>query len=366
MPCAIVNRKVKFLIDTGASVTVLSSAIYKAIPPRERPELKKPPKSLHLEGADDTEITIDGLATMDFLIGDNVYQWNMYIAPIAEDGLLGMDFLYDNDFVFGAEGGLQLNGYHVDIELEGNNAIAQRIQLNEDIVIPAMSECVAICMTTEIFKGSAHTYITEPIPEKVIADDIHIGSTLIDRRTNVGVPVRLMNTSAEDKILHGGTVVANIIEVMDVVTIARSEREDTLHSHKLRTLSATTKEQTKGSQPWPEPLRDLFERSVTDLSQEHAAGLHSLLDKHIELFAKSPGDLGRTSVATHKIPTGDALPIKQPPRRPPCAFRDEEERIIREQLEAGVIRESTSPWAMRLFTFRKRTDQHAHVWTTGD
>ncbi len=78
------------------------------------------------------------------------------------------------------------------------------------------------------------------------------------------------------------------------------------------------------------------------------------LIKHSDVFAKSPNDLGRTSVLKHKIDTGNSAPIRQRPRRPPIAFDKEEEKIIESQLTAGVIRESKSPWASPLVYVRKK------------
>lgn len=57
----------------------------------------------------------------------------------------------------------------------------------------------------------------------------------------------------------------------------------------------------------------------------------------------------------HKInTTPNTQPIKQRPRRAPKAFAGEEEKIIKEQLEANIIQESTSPWASPLVYVKKR------------
>ena len=53
-----------------------------------------------------------------------------------------------------------------------------------------------------------------------------------------------------------------------------------------------------------------------------------------------PMDLGRTDVMEHTIQSGDARPIKLAPRRTPRAFVEEEEKIIKEKLDAGLIRPS--------------------------
>ena len=57
---------------------------------------------------------------------------------------------------------------------------------------------------------------------------------------------------------------------------------------------------------------------------------------------------------THHIDTGTSKPIKQQPRRTPKAFEGEEEKILREQLQASVIPESSSPWASPIIYVRKK------------
>ena len=51
-------------------------------------------------------------------------------------------------------------------------------------------------------------------------------------------------------------------------------------------------------------------------------------------------DLGLASLAEHSIDTGNAKPIKQPFRRVPLAFANEEKEAINKLLGQGVIRPS--------------------------
>ena len=59
-------------------------------------------------------------------------------------------------------------------------------------------------------------------------------------------------------------------------------------------------------------------------------------------------------MVTHNISTHTAKPIKQQPRRTLKALEDEEEKILQEQLQAGIIQESTSPWASPIVYVRKK------------
>ena len=66
--------------------------------------------------------------------------------------------------------------------------------------------------------------------------------------------------------------------------------------------------------PLPDHLRCLYEESIKGKSKAQHAQVHSLLQKHEKVFSKDEYDLGHTHLVEHTIDTGNAKPIKQPPR----------------------------------------------------
>ena len=76
--------------------------------------------------------------------------------------------------------------------------------------------------------------------------------------------------------------------------------------------------------------------------------------QHENTFATSPTDLGRCSVLKHWIDTAGAAPIRQPMCRTPQGFKQEEEKHLEGQIEAGVIRPSKSPWNPPVVRVRKK------------
>ena len=62
-----------------------------------------------------------------------------------------------------------------------------------------------------------------------------------------------------------------------------------------------------------------------------------------------------TSLTEHAIDVGVHKPIKQPPRRVSAAFADEEENVIKQTEEQGIIRPSESPWASPIVLVRKKS-----------
>ena len=47
--------------------------------------------------------------SLEFKIQKDIFKWDVFVAPIREDGLMGLDFLQAHNYVLGAEFGLKLN-----------------------------------------------------------------------------------------------------------------------------------------------------------------------------------------------------------------------------------------------------------------
>ena len=89
----------------------------------------------------------------------------------------------------------------------------------------------------------------------------------------------------------------------------------------------------------------------SQLTPAQCQELGSLLAKFEPLFQTLPG---HTSIAEHRISTGDATPVRLSPYRIPHAFRETVHRELKEMLEHGVIEHSNSDWAAPLVTVQKK------------
>ena len=72
--------------------------------------------------------------------------------------------------------------------------------------------------------------------------------------------------------------------------------------------------------------------------------INQVLKENDDVFSTEKYKPGECLLEPCEIPTGNAAPIKQRPRRLPLEKRHLEEQV-REMMEAGVIRPSNSPWA---------------------
>ena len=151
--------------------------------------------------------------------------------------------------------------------------------------------------------------------------------------------------------------------------MAQENEEDEENFHRARRVKlqpeATVKSQGTGpantrevkigmTTPVPEHLQDLFNRSTKDLGEREKGQVAALLKNFKDSFSRDDWDIGLTNLAEHEIQTGNAAPIKQPPRRVPLAYSDKEKAAIEDMKAKVVIRESVSPWASPICLVSKK------------
>lgn len=79
-----------------------------------------------------------------------------------------------------------------------------------------------------------------------------------------------------------------------------------------------------------------------------------LLRKFSNTFSNNDTYLGLTHLVEHSIETGGAKSIKQPPRRVPMAFTQEEKNLIDQMMQQCIIKASCSPWSSPLLLVVKK------------
>ena len=107
-----------------------------------------------------------------------------------------------------------------------------------------------------------------------------------------------------------------------------------------------------------EGLRVEFEAMIdwerTTLTETERKSMLSLLWEYRDSFSKGAQDVGRADLVEHQIPTADANPVKQAPRRVPHALRPVVEEQVESMLRSEIIRPSTSPWASPIVLVKKK------------
>ncbi|KAL1234522.1 Retrovirus-related Pol polyprotein from transposon gypsy [Trichinella spiralis] len=99
------------------------------------------------------------------------------------------------------------------------------------------------------------------------------------------------------------------------------------------TGQVTTDKPTQASEGCGQQLHALADAAECSITGKQT--LESILRRHSRAISRNDDDLGRTSLVTHRIETGEAQPIKQPPRRLP----------VGQMLVSGVIEPASGPWS---------------------
>ena len=93
------------------------------------------------------------------------------------------------------------------------------------------------------------------------------------------------------------------------------------------------------------------------LSPSEKKQVLEVLHRYSNIFSHHDADLGFTDTVEHKITTTDDIPVKQPDRRVPPQLVPEVKNILEKWLDAGIIKESNSPFASQMVMVRKKTGE---------
>jgi len=161
-----------------------------------------------------------------------------------------------------------------------------------------------------------------------------IARTLVRARPKV--PVRNMNVTSHDQVLSDGTTIGYGEPAVWAATI-----DD---------------QKPKPRRKWGlyKQLREVIVGARPNLSVREAQALEEFIADYQDVFETKSGDHGHTNKVYHRIDTGDARPIRQPPRRLPLAKQTQVNGMLEDMKDKGLIEESDSPWSSPVVLVRKK------------
>ena len=81
------------------------------------------------------------------------------------------------------------------------------------------------------------------------------------------------------------------------------------------------------------------------------------MEDYANICAASQTDIGRTNLITHRIHTGDAMPLSQSPYRCNPKNREFLRNEVTKMEKQGLIRKSASPWAAPIVIVNKKGEE---------
>lgn len=205
----------------------------------------------------------------------------------------------------------------------------QLVTVQADTVVPPRSEAIIPGMVKQ-WLGDQLEGMLEPSLSLSQHCDVLVARVMC--RVDQGVlPVRVINVTDEPLTLRQGMKVGTLFTDVEV--------ESEADMHEVREVGGP-------AQPWSvEGLLRQFGLEQKGFDAAQLQGIRDLLYRNISVFSCGDTDLGRTRLTSHRIDTGDAAPVKLPPRRVPLHLQKEVGDHIKQMQEHGIIRPSCSPWA---------------------
>jgi dUTPase len=334
---------VNILVDTGACVTVLKRDIFNKLPPSSQDMLK--PVNLNLVTATGETSAFLGKLNIDMNLGNNEFNHEVLIGDIQNDGILGVDFLTPNRCdVLLSKSCLSFEGKKIPCFHFNKNMkpTVCRISVAQDIVVPPEAEVIILGELVDPVVNT-ETAMVSAISTFAKKTGLLMAYGLV-KPENECIPLRLMNTTDRPCKVKKNTIIAKMENVDTVETQINIETEK-------RAVNEIT-----ASDELPAHLTELYDKNIEKVSPEERRLFKSLLLKYQDAFSKDSKDIGTTNLVEHTIDTGDARPIRIPPRRIPLAKIKQAEDEIKEMADGGIIEPCHGPWSFPVVLIPKPKD----------
>ncbi|MCG8044653.1 MAG: hypothetical protein JAY66_03025, partial [Candidatus Thiodiazotropha taylori] len=320
------------MIDTGATLSIVSSKAWDIVKQTCSNELEA--FTMQIFTASGSQVDVKGKTQVVIELSGIKSVYEVIVADIDMDAILGLDFLMTNKCKLDIENKvLEIKGKKCKLNLAGRLG-CYRVTVSQKIEIPPRSEMIIEGKVSVPVLRQNDLGLIEAVEKPIGAGNSLVAKALVYAKDKI--PLRIINLDDEKQEIHPKTHVANLSFV------------DKIHPVKDKSDISSCPEQV------PSHVKDLYERAVQGLSSDQCKAVAKLLTRHSTSFSESDSDLGRTGIIKHKIPTGNARPIKQPVRRLPMHMNEEINAQIDDMLQRNVIQPSSSPWASGIVMVQKK------------
>ncbi len=394
------GHQTEAVVDTAATITLVSDKFYSSLP-----QSGKSIGNVVLKGLADVPVNGKLVPNMNIRLGHRNYKWNVCVAPMSDNVILGIDFLkaYAGLVDFGRNV-VAIDGQILPAKLKvaatDDQIHISRVHICKRVVIPPETIGFVQC-SVDSHPPTCDTYIFQPLPAKngALISSVYASGTTFnvkvvndsntfmtfkkDRLIGLAEGCTLLPsttdhvTSNTESDLHSETSVAgppsscqySETTITGPPLLKTAQHSATCMTRTPLTLSSPLSykiSQIIQDSPTihadtvpipdilPEHLQTLYTKSSEGLTLPEQTKLRQLLIDFSDVFACNELDLGCLKGVYHHIDTGTAPPVKERMRRTPLGFQEQEREHLQKLINAGVIEPSSSEWASAPVLVRKR------------
>ena len=295
VPVQVEDLTVDAILDSAAEVTIISGRVYES--------MSAPPEKLYDVRLDTAgrQLSMRGFVAgpMKLKIGRSCHEGPVYVAPIEQDMLFGVDIMRKGSAAIDMGRNLfRFKGQEISMNSQGggnHNPQVARVTVAKRLVIPPNSAAQVRCK----MNGSMSDYLIEPIQTEKI-----YGPRVV-RSAGTDPVVCILNCSDRYKLLTKGKEVASATPVHEYL----SEGEDDIADANIYEVSKAEESVETADRTVPQHLSEAFNNSTEHLSQHEQVRLAALLSEHEDVFARDQFDLGTFTKIEHGIQTEQAPPV---------------------------------------------------------
>ena len=336
-PISVEGLVVKAVIDTGAEVTAISTSLFEKIPEGNRPKLQESRRCL-VVAEEGKRLKTQGIIEANLTIGKLAVKWEVYVAPIREEVLLGCDVIDEYNITINTKRGIKIEGTWIGCEVVRKSDKIARVFVKESVTVPANSEIIIegtgkqaeyidtrYASLEPFYDDSGHMLVArclvdpfnDIIPVRVAnlenfplnlkknlmlgerhlveefcyMDNTDVGAEVCSNN-NYGLLKRVCSADiAPITEVHMNQVVPDIPENWKSIPVAKV---DNVHvSGNVTSVCSDSMENMAKLSKLPDYLIGLYNRSCRNLKDESLQeNLAEVLVKHQQAFAKNKHDLG--------------------------------------------------------------------------
>ena len=248
-----------------------------------------------------------------------------------------------------AKGTMKFNDKLITLHKKGSTRCAW-IQAQQNFCVPPQHEMIMSGhVKSNHWVSGWTTGLVEPLVSVTEKTGLAVAKSLVKVGDSV-IPIRVANFGLDPIKISKNSMVAMLEPVTQV---KHFESDKSLFQNTENGTLNMIEEQNIPE--LPEFLKPLVENTSGDLKETELFGLTRLLYQYQDIFKSPDGQLGRTNLVQHRVDTGNAVPIKQHPRRLPVSQQELVDKELDKMEAQGIIEPSDSPWSSPLVIVTKKT-----------